>query len=134
MARRTAVTCAVLWIMAVFLGLGVVQRHAETARVGYDLAALEAQAAALEEENHALKVRVASLESPGRIYQIATSKLGMVRPKGFEVAAVPSASGVALSQPGSFPEIPSGNWLAKAAQRLLVVLAGPARAEAKGMR
>lgn len=133
-ARRTAVVCVGLWFLAVFIGLVVVQRYAEMAKVGYDLSDLEAQAAAMEEENHVLKISVANLESPGRIYQIATTKLGMVRPKGFEVAAVTAGPGLAVNQDSSVPEGSSESRLVKAGKRLLSALAGPGRAEAKGVR
>jgi cell division protein FtsL len=49
-------------------------------KLGYQLDVLEQQKHELERENRSLQIEASSLSSPARIEEIATKRLGMVRP------------------------------------------------------
>lgn len=133
-ASRPSAVGMVLWAAVVLMGMGVVERNAESARVGYELAALEAQSASVEQENHELNIRVANLQAPERIYQLAISRLGMVRPKGFEIALAPAAAPAAGAQDSAVRASSPENRFVRFGRQILGALVGPSRAEAKGAR
>jgi cell division protein FtsL len=49
-------------------------------RIGYQIEALEREKSELERANRALLIEASSLASPARIEELATKRLGMVRP------------------------------------------------------
>ncbi len=49
-------------------------------RLGYQIEALEKEKRELERANRSLRIEASSLTSPSRIEEIATKKLGMIRP------------------------------------------------------
>ena len=57
-------------------------------RLGYQIEELEQQKRNLERENRALQIEASSLEAPGRIEDIATKRLGMVRPPKENIVVV----------------------------------------------
>ncbi len=57
-------------------------------RLGYQIEALEKEKKDLERANRSLRIEVSSLTSPARIEEIATKKLGMVRPPKEAVVVV----------------------------------------------
>ncbi len=57
-------------------------------RLGYQIEALEKEKQDLERANRSLRIEVSSLTSPARIEEIATKKLGMIRPPKEAVVVV----------------------------------------------
>ncbi len=57
-------------------------------RLGYQIDALEREKEDLERTNRSLRIEVSSLTSPARIEEIATKKLGMIRPPEDAVVVV----------------------------------------------
>jgi cell division protein FtsL len=57
-------------------------------RLGYQLESLEQEKQELERTNRALRIEASSLASPARVEEIATKKLGMVRPAKENIVAV----------------------------------------------
>jgi cell division protein FtsL len=49
-------------------------------RLGYQIEALEREKREMERENRSLRIEASSLTSPARIEEIATKRLGMIRP------------------------------------------------------
>jgi len=49
-------------------------------RLGYQIEALEREKQELERANRSLRIEASSLTSPARIEEIATKRLGMIRP------------------------------------------------------
>lgn len=136
--------CVALWIGCVALGLAVVARQTEIARLGYQTAADAAATERQREENDRLAAQVAYLESPARIYHIATTRLGMKRPD-VVVAAIPpartaevataAATSTASATGGATPaaaQAGGDSLLGRMGRAVVEVLAGPLRAEARG--
>ena len=57
-------------------------------RLGYRIEALEREKLELERTNRSLRIETSSLASPARIEEIATKRLGMVRPPKENVVVV----------------------------------------------
>ncbi len=57
-------------------------------RLGYQIEALEREKQELERANRSLRIEESSLTSPARIEEIATKKLGMIRPPKEAVVVV----------------------------------------------
>jgi len=57
-------------------------------RLGYQIEALEREKRELERENRALLIEASSLTSPARIEDLATKRLGMVRPPKENIVVV----------------------------------------------
>src|SRR5512143_3744282 len=57
-------------------------------RLGYRIEALEHEKQELERANRSLRIEASSLASPARIEEIATGKLGMVRPPKENIVVV----------------------------------------------
>jgi cell division protein FtsL len=74
-------------------------QHFECVRNGYQIEQLKAESAALEEQNHQLRLEQAALADPERIDTLARTRLGMVTPKPKQViqlgGAEPGANGPA---------------------------------------
>jgi cell division protein FtsL len=67
-------------IIVVAIAISITGRYAEIARTNYEIAKLKYAVAKLEKENEAMQINVASLKAPGRVQQIAVSRLGMQLP------------------------------------------------------
>jgi cell division protein FtsL len=92
------------------LGLGVLVflfvllfawQHFQCVRYGYQIEQFKAAAAALEEQNHQLRLEQAALADPERIDTLARSRLGMVSPSAQQVIQVgePVTAAAALESP-----------------------------------
>lgn len=57
-------------------------------KLGYQIEALEREKKELERANRALTIEASSLSSPARIEEIATKRLGMIRPAKENVVVV----------------------------------------------
>lgn len=57
-------------------------------RLGYQIEGLEKEKRDLERSNRALQIEASSLESPGRIEEIAIKRFGMVRPPKENIVVV----------------------------------------------
>ncbi len=57
-------------------------------RLGYQIEALKKEKQELERANRSLKIEASSLTSPARVEEIATKRLGMVRPARENVVVV----------------------------------------------
>lgn len=57
-------------------------------RLGYQIEALEREKKELERVNRSLRIEASSLSSPARIEEIATKRLGMIRPPKENVVIV----------------------------------------------
>jgi cell division protein FtsL len=57
-------------------------------RLGYQIEALERQKRDLERENGSLRIEASSLTSPARIEELATKRLGMIRPPEDDIVIV----------------------------------------------
>lgn len=62
-------------------------------RLGYRIEALEREKQELERANRSLRIEASSLAAPARIEEIATKKLGMVRPEKGDVVVVKRKAG-----------------------------------------
>jgi len=114
--------------VAVLAGLVLVSRYGAVARVGYQVAELQADLTSLRAENERLKMEVDRLLSLERVERIATTRLGMRRPEEVRLVMALPAPGVAVAQASE--AAPEGG-LRKVLDRLIARLAGRiARAEA----
>lgn len=73
--------------VAVVVAISITGRYAEMARASYEIAKLKYAVAALEKDYEAKQIAVASLKAPGRIQEIAVSRLGMQLPDKVYYAA-----------------------------------------------
>ncbi len=76
---------ALLVIAALLLYVG---GKVKIMRLGYQIEALEREKQGLERANRSLRIEESSLTSPARIEEIATKKLGMIRPPKEAVVVV----------------------------------------------
>jgi cell division protein FtsL len=67
-------------VITVAIALTITGRYAAVARAGYEIAKLKYTVATLEKENDVLQLAVANFKAPGRVQEIATSRLGMQLP------------------------------------------------------
>jgi cell division protein FtsL len=80
-------------VITVAIALSLTGRYAAVARAGYEIAKLKYTVAVLEKENEALQLAVANLKAPGRVQEIATSRLGMQLPdKVFYASGISNTS------------------------------------------
>ena len=129
-----------LWAMVVASSVALASRYAAMAAIGYRMDAIQAQAAALDRENEQLRAQVAVQKSPTRIEEIATRKLGMIRPEKVQLATIDMpnlapAGKETAPPPVNLAKARSGAGLAdRLGRTLLGFLAGGGRAEARGTR
>ncbi len=57
-------------------------------RLGYQIDALEREKQEMERENRSLRIEASSLTSPERIEELATKRLGMIRPSEDHIVIV----------------------------------------------
>lgn len=129
-----------LWAMVVASSVALASRYAAMAAVGYRMDGIRVQAAALDRENEQLRAQVAGLKSPTRIEEIATRKLGMIRPEKVQLATIDIPNSAPAGKetappPVNLAEVRSGAGLAdRLGRALLGFWAGGGRAEARGSR
>jgi cell division protein FtsL len=73
--RRVVITLLIIAGLLLYVGGKV-----KIMRLGYQIETLEHEKQDLERENRSLRIEASSLASPARIEEIATKRLGMVRP------------------------------------------------------
>jgi cell division protein FtsL len=73
--RRAVVMLLIITGLLLYVG-----GKAKIMRLGYQIESLEHEKQELERENRSLRIEASSLASPARIEEIATKRLGMVRP------------------------------------------------------
>ncbi len=73
--RRVLLALAVITVLLLYVGAKV-----KIMRLGYQIEALEREKSELERTNRSLRIEASSLASPARIEDIATKRLGMIRP------------------------------------------------------
>ena len=79
----------VLLAALVVFGLMVyVAGKVQIMRLGYEIESMEKEKNDLERANRALQIEASSLSAPGRIEEIATKRLGMVRPAKEHIVVV----------------------------------------------
>jgi cell division protein FtsL len=91
-ASSAEVHALVSWLafcvtVGVAIAVGHVWVHLKVFDLGYRLSATRQVIEKLEQEGHELAVEAATLDTPGRLEEVARLRLGMIRPeKGQEVA------------------------------------------------
>jgi cell division protein FtsL len=73
--RRIVITLVIIFGLLLYVGGKV-----KIVRLGYQIEALEREKREMERENRSLRIEASSLTSPARIEEIATKRLGMIRP------------------------------------------------------
>jgi cell division protein FtsL len=73
--RRTLLVLLVVASLILYVGGKV-----NIVRLGYQIESLEREKQELERANRSLRIEASSLSSPARIEEIATKRMGMVRP------------------------------------------------------
>lgn len=81
--RRVLVVLLIIACLILYVGGKV-----KIMRLGYGIDALEREKQELERENRSLLIEASSLSSPARIEEIATKRLGMIRPAQENVVVV----------------------------------------------
>ncbi len=81
--RRAAIVLLIIGALILYVGGKV-----KIVRLGYQIEALEREKKDLERANASLRIEASSLSSPGRIEEVATKKLGMIRPPKDNVVVV----------------------------------------------
>ncbi|HEX9021630.1 MAG TPA: cell division protein FtsL [Nitrospirota bacterium] len=77
-----------IFLLAVSCLLFYVGGKVKLMRLGYRIDALEREKQELERENRSLLIEASSLSSPARIEELATKRLGMIRPAKENVVVV----------------------------------------------
>ena len=86
--RRGSLRRILLALMIVTCLLLYVGGKVRIMRLGYRIDALEREKQDLERTNRSLRIEASSLAAPARIEEIATKKLGMVRPEKGDIVVV----------------------------------------------
>lgn len=86
--RRGSFRRAVIVILIVAALILYVGAKVRIVRLGYQIEALEREKRDLERANRALLIEASSLTSPARIEDLATKRLGMVRPPKENIVVV----------------------------------------------
>lgn len=108
-ARRNKVLALAVMGLFFLAGLGAVVQTVRVNVLGYQLAQVRREVAALERANERLELEVARLKDPARLAQIARTTLGLVEPDSSQVEYVSSqALAQARVAVQSFAEVASG--------------------------
>jgi len=81
--RRILITLLIIAGLLLYVGGKVT-----IMRLGYRIDALEHEKQELERANRSLRIEASSLTSPARIEEIATKRLGLIRPKKEDIVIV----------------------------------------------
>ena len=79
-SRRGSLRRLIIALLAIAGLLLYVGGKVTIMRLGYQIEALEREKQDLERANSSLRIEASSLSSPARIEEIATKRLGMIRP------------------------------------------------------
>lgn len=77
-------------VIVVAVAILITGRYAAIARTSYEIAKLKYAVATLEKEQEALQINVTGLKAPGRVQEIAVSRLGMQLPEKVYYASAES--------------------------------------------
>jgi cell division protein FtsL len=80
---------AIFVTLTVAIAVGHVWLRLKVVDLGYRLSATRQVIEKLEQEEHELTVEAATLDAPGRLEEIARTRLGMVRPEKGQEAVLP---------------------------------------------
>ena len=83
--RRSRGLCIVIVLLAFVLGLVWTTQSIWLVLKGYELAQLKKEINTLQQANERLQLEVARLQSPEYVAQVATTKLGMVKPTARDI-------------------------------------------------
>jgi cell division protein FtsL len=125
----------VKWAVCVLIALTLASRFAYAATLSANIRGLEQQLAQATAENGQLKVQAAELQSLARIEQVATTKLGMVKPESSRAVAAPqttSTTVASLTSQDQTQHTAAGGWFTSL-QRWWTQLINTGRAQAKGL-
>jgi cell division protein FtsL len=104
--------CTVL-TLAVLAGFALVMLYTyQTTRIitlGYQAEKVQSGISDLQSENNQMELEIAELQTPERVAQIATTKLGMQEPQDFMVVSFSSGQ-VSSQESQSKTSAPSGSW------------------------
>lgn len=81
--RRVIIILLIIAALILYVGGKV-----NIVRLGYQIEALEREKSELERANRSLRIEASSLSSPTRIEEIATKRMGMIRPPKENVVVV----------------------------------------------
>jgi cell division protein FtsL len=99
--------------LAVLAGFTLVMLYTyQTTRIitlGYQAEKMQSGINDLQSENNQMELEIAKLQTPERVEQIATTKLGMQEPQDFMVVSY-SPDQVSSQEPQSKTETPSSSW------------------------
>lgn len=87
--RALVVWLAIFFALFFGVALGHVWLRLQVRSLGYQLSTTRQVFARLEQEKHELTVQVARLDAPGRLEEVARTRLGMVRPEKGQEALLP---------------------------------------------
>lgn len=87
-----SVATAGLFVLILAGALFYVWQHVQVVHQGYDMERLREQHASLIQENKALRLELGQLRSLRRVEEIATMRLGMVKPKPGQVILLPESA------------------------------------------
>jgi len=93
-ANRTELRALIVWLalfvgLAVAIGLAYVWLRLRVVDVGYHLSATRQLIEKLEQEGHELSLDAARLDAPGRLEDVARTRLGMMRPEKGQEGVLP---------------------------------------------
>lgn len=81
--RRTLIILLIIAALILYVGGKV-----NIVRLGYQIEGLEREKKELERANRSLRIEASSLSSPARIEEIATKRMGMIRPAKENIVTV----------------------------------------------
>ncbi len=85
---RGSIRTVVLGLLVIAALILYVAGKVSIVRLGYRIEGLEREKKDLERANRSLRIEAASLSSPARIEEIATKRLGMIRPPQENIVTV----------------------------------------------
>ncbi len=103
--RAGLAAMAVLFVVS----FGYAWLRFETVRTGYALEAARQQAAQLQRWNQGLELQQAALRSPGRIYAVAQTRLGMHSAAPGQILALAAPAPAAAAPPVMAAELRAGS-------------------------
>jgi cell division protein FtsL len=77
--------------------------------LGYQADTMQSSVSDMQSENNQLELEVAELQTPERVEQIATTKLGMQEPQDFIIASF-SPEQVSPQEPQAKAKAPASSW------------------------
>ena len=87
--RALVVWLAVFSLLFFGVALGHVWLRLQVRSLGYQLSTTRQVVDRLEQEKHELTVQVARLDAPGRLEEVARTRLGMIRPEQGQEGLLP---------------------------------------------